>query len=249
MFGIFLRCSAVNRAKTKTVSPRKLVLNLKEITLYVGEEEKLSVKRVRPSSASTKVNWSVKNKKIADVSKSGKLTAKSPGKTVIVASSQKKSSVKATVTLTVKKVPEKVEKECSIIGGFYRDQSEWVFKHINSGCTVVRSMQEFQNVIKEIKKRDNSFWLDDSVLSKYRETDFEKESLVFLYCLGGGEIASLYTQFDEKGRLKGVITLRNKKNQLTPEEKAANAKVEYVGILMLEREDEMMIDYYEIKDK
>ena len=53
----------------------------KSITLYKGKSKQLKIK-----GTSKKVKWSSKNRRIATVSSKGKVTAKAPGRTQIIAS-------------------------------------------------------------------------------------------------------------------------------------------------------------------
>lgn len=68
-------------------------LNKKKITVYVGQSTTLKVK-----GASGKVAWSTKNKKIAKVSKAGKIIGKKAGTTAITARINKKT-LKCKVTV------------------------------------------------------------------------------------------------------------------------------------------------------
>lgn len=70
----------------------------KNVSLVVGEQKKLSVK-----GASGTVTWSSNKKSVADVSKSGVVTAKKAGSAVITAKVGKKSY---TCKVTVKKLPK-----------------------------------------------------------------------------------------------------------------------------------------------
>lgn len=89
-------CSQMaSAAKKKT--PK---LSSKSVTLKVGSSKKITVKN-KPSKA--KVTWSSKNKKIAKVSKKGKITAVKKGNTKVIAKVvYKKGKKKVTKKLTVK---------------------------------------------------------------------------------------------------------------------------------------------------
>ena len=83
------------------VEPKKVKIKQgKKATLKVGK--KLSLKAVlSPAGSSSKLTWTSSNKKIATVSKTGKVTAKKPGKVKITVKTKK--GKKATITITVKK--------------------------------------------------------------------------------------------------------------------------------------------------
>ncbi len=89
--------------KKAKAMPKKIVLSHKKLVLHVEETEKLSVIKVKPKTASAKVLWFSGNKKVAAVSKAGKVTAKKAGRTTITAVSRKNPHVKAVIKLTVKK--------------------------------------------------------------------------------------------------------------------------------------------------
>lgn len=88
--------------KSKT-APEKIILNQKRVLLHIGKKKKMSVVKVKPSTASAEVFWVSKNKKVAIVSKSGKIVAKRAGKTTITAVSKKNPNIKATIKVMVKK--------------------------------------------------------------------------------------------------------------------------------------------------
>lgn len=66
--------------QTDVQASSAIVLNKKKVTLKVGKTYQLKV-----SGTKKTVKWSSKNKKIATVSKKGKITAKKAGKTTIIA--------------------------------------------------------------------------------------------------------------------------------------------------------------------
>ena len=67
--------------------------------MYVGEKTTLKVKKVKPTKASKKVIWKSSNKKVATISKAGRLKGKKKGSTKITASIGK---LKKTMTVKVK---------------------------------------------------------------------------------------------------------------------------------------------------
>ncbi len=90
--------------QNEKVTTKKLTLSKKKATLTVKQSVKLSVKR-NPISAKEKITWSSSNKKVATVSKSGKVTAKKAGKATITAKTS--NGKKATCKITVKKATKK----------------------------------------------------------------------------------------------------------------------------------------------
>ena len=90
--------------QNEKVTTKKLTLSKKKATLTVKQSVKLRVKR-NPISAKEKITWSSSNKKVATVSKSGKVTAKRAGKATITAKTS--NGKKATCKITVKKATKK----------------------------------------------------------------------------------------------------------------------------------------------
>ncbi len=88
---VFMSACALFPSRVQAASgPR---LNKTKVVVYVGKKTALKIK-----GASGKVVWSTKDKKIAAVSRSGKVTGKKAGKTIIKAKVDKKS-VKCAVTV------------------------------------------------------------------------------------------------------------------------------------------------------
>ena len=71
-------------------------------TMYVGSTIKIKAK-IKPAKATQKVSFVSTNKKVATVSKNGKIKAKKAGKTTITVRSKKKSSVVKRLKIVVKK--------------------------------------------------------------------------------------------------------------------------------------------------
>lgn len=93
------------KIKVKTLKAKKIRLNKKKAVLHVGETLKLKTK-LNPKGATAKIKWKSSKKKVAAVSKKGKITAKKKGKAVITA--QLPNGKKATCKITVKKaVPQR----------------------------------------------------------------------------------------------------------------------------------------------
>ena len=89
---------------TVVPAPKKVSVKPKKLTIGVGE--KVAVKATITKGSQATLTWSTKNKKIATVSKDGKITGKKAGKTTVTVKAQ--NGVKASVTVTVKNAPKKV---------------------------------------------------------------------------------------------------------------------------------------------
>ena len=163
--------SAKGKSVVKKNMPKKIVLNRTELLLYPGEERKLRVEYIKPEKASAKVVWKSKRKAVASISPKGELKARKPVKTTITAISKKNPKVKAVVKVTVKKRPEKKEKECafggrrhynigSLLTGYARE------KRLNP--VVFRSKEDILAYIKEANE-------DDCIYNKY--SDYYKQKI------------------------------------------------------------------------
>lgn len=89
------------RSEAATQKTKSITLNAKSKSLTVGKTYQLKVKQVKPSKASKSVTWKSSNKKIATVSKKGKVTAKKPGTVKITATSKSNKKVKAVCKIKV----------------------------------------------------------------------------------------------------------------------------------------------------
>lgn len=98
---VLLRPAELIEAKQRPL-PKKIVLNVKSIKMHVGDTNMLTVKSVKPRKASKNVKWNSKNKKIASVTRKGKVEAKKAGTTIIIAQSVKNKKIKAKVKVIVK---------------------------------------------------------------------------------------------------------------------------------------------------
>lgn len=85
------------KVQKKPVVLKKLSVNKKKVTLTKGKSTTIVVTK-SPITAQDKVTFKTSNKKVATVSKSGKITAKKAGKATITVKAGKKS-VKITVTV------------------------------------------------------------------------------------------------------------------------------------------------------
>lgn len=90
----------VNAATKK--APTKITLKATAKTVDVKGKVTVSVKSVKPSSASKSVTYRSSNKDVATVNKDGVVTGKKTGTAKITAVSKKSKKVKATITITVK---------------------------------------------------------------------------------------------------------------------------------------------------
>ncbi|MBR6890510.1 MAG: Ig-like domain-containing protein, partial [Clostridia bacterium] len=89
---------------TVVPAPKKVTVKPKKLTVGVGEKVALKATITKGSQAT--LTWSTKDKKIATVSKDGKITGKKAGKTTVTVKAQ--NGVKANVTVTVKNAPKKI---------------------------------------------------------------------------------------------------------------------------------------------
>ncbi|MCI9564544.1 MAG: hypothetical protein HFG30_00860 [Eubacterium sp.] len=87
--------------QTNVQAKGKMKLNKKKVTLYVGKKVKLKVKN---KTVKKKVKWKSTNKKVATVTKKGRVKAKKPGRATIIAKVGKKK-LKCKVVVKKKKVP------------------------------------------------------------------------------------------------------------------------------------------------
>lgn len=104
-----ITCKSVDNPKVTascivnvTIKTKGVELPTKKLTLYVSATKTLKAEVLPANATNKKVTWSSSNKSVATVSKSGKITAKKPGKTVITVKT-KSGGYKATCTVTVKK--------------------------------------------------------------------------------------------------------------------------------------------------
>lgn len=97
-------CMICNATQTKTIATLKpfVKLSKKSLKLKVGKTYKLNVKYAKGDSVK---QWKSSNKKVATVSKSGKIKAKKKGtvKITVILKSKKKASCKVVVKATTKK--------------------------------------------------------------------------------------------------------------------------------------------------
>ncbi len=104
-----ITCKSVDNPKvtatcivTVKVKTTGVKLPTKKLTLYLSQTKTLKAE-ILPSNATSKsVTWSSSDKKVATVSKTGKITAKKPGKSIITVKT-KSGGYKAQCTVTVKK--------------------------------------------------------------------------------------------------------------------------------------------------
>ena len=261
---LFLICmmSVLPAAAKSKPAPTKLVLSREKIMLYTGESKKLFVEKTKPVDAAAKVTWKTKNKKIAVVTKYGKITAKKPGKTIITAVSKKNPSVKAAVQVTVKKSPAKVEKECTVSGKGYNNgascglESDYLLacslRHYPDGI-IVRSREGFNEIRRVWNKSTGAMPFRKTELAEYADMDFTKESLVILTIweepgIYDFQVTSLTTKFDASGKLEGVISVRDNMpgvSSNTPSNAITTQVLEpFTVAVKIRKKDEAMIDYF-----
>lgn len=94
----------VKHANAAAKSPKKITLKTTSKTVDVNGTVKVSVKSVKPSTASKTVTFKSSDKKVATVTKKGIVKGKKAGTVVITATSKKDNNVKAKIKITVKNV-------------------------------------------------------------------------------------------------------------------------------------------------
>lgn len=151
--------------QAKAAKAKKLTLNVKTLTMQVGDRMNLKVTQTTPSSASKKVTWKTSNKKLVSVSKSGVIRAKKKGSATITARSKNgkaavkckiKVNGKATVksktlvayfsaTDTTKGIAEKIAKASG--GDLYRvtPAKKYTSKDLNYNNDASRATKEQNN--------------------------------------------------------------------------------------------------------
>ena len=259
--------SALPAAAKAKPAPKKITLSREKIVLYKGESKKLIVEKTKPADASPKVTWTSKNKKVANVSKYGMITAKKPGRTTITAISKKNPSVKAAVQVTVKKAPKKTEKKCPVSGHslasyeFFKFEEIYFYTYLRGysytdrlNGVIVRSRDGFN----EMKKLWNKYYPDrpfrKTAMAEYGSIDFSKESLVLLdICIAPYrnyyyQVTSLTTKFDTSGKLEGIIDIHDNTPYTPSDPHAITPQVEYPCTLAfrVKKGDEAMIDHFRI---
>lgn len=263
---------AVAKAKT---APKKITLSREKIVLYKGESKKLIVEKTKPASASPKVTWTSKNKKVADVSKYGRITAKKPGRTIITAVSKKDPSVRAKVQMIVKKAPAKTEKEYPISGvGLVSDEDcELVDFYRNTyACqsgmdgVIVRSRDGFNEMKKLWNKNSRDLPFRKTAMAEYGNIDFSKESLIILRPRSslsgpGHGVTSISVKFNASGKLEGIIDVHstapiyphnpNDATTCISESAAVRPAVPapYPLYFRIKKGDESMIDCFRIREE
>lgn len=91
-------------AQAATTAKKSITLNLKKTTMYVGEADTLSVKKVK-GLKSKAVTFKSSNAAIVSVNSKGKVSAKKVGKATITVTSKSNKAVKSTCTITVQNAP------------------------------------------------------------------------------------------------------------------------------------------------
>ncbi len=252
-------------AKSKP-APKKLFLNREKIQLYVGESKKMAVQKAKPANASIKVTWKSKNKRIANVSERGMITAKKPGRTIITAVSKKNPSIKAAVKVTVKKSPAKKEKKDIPVriydlprkaghlwGAYAQSCGSWVpgrkGLYRNPNVLIIRSNDGFKELKKAWNKSMN--WpFRETGLAGFEDMDFSKYSLVLLHHPFGYVYifpdGFLSTRFDESGNLQGVLKTHTE-STISDGDIVPAVVIEHYIAVQIKKSDEAMIDSLNVR--
>ena len=127
---------------------KKVKLNKVKATIYVGKTVQLKV-----NNNKKKVKWSSSNKKVATVSKRGKLTGKKAGKATITAQIGKKKYkckiiVKKKAVVNQTKVPETKKNLEGTTTNDYGDNGEdWIVKSTSDKCWIQEYVGTDKNIV------------------------------------------------------------------------------------------------------
>ena len=143
-------CYVCGKRRYKSIKKLKpyAKLSRKKVTLKVGKTKKLKVKRARGDKVKS---WKSSNKRIATVSKGGKIRAKKRGKATITVTlkSGKKARCKVTVKAAKKRRPKRGS---SGSGKVYWTPSGSVY-HVSRSCpTLSRSRTVYSGSISQSHK-------------------------------------------------------------------------------------------------
>ena len=173
-----------SKSKPKT-EEQKIILSDTSLSLDKGETETL--KATLTSKIKKKgVTWKSSDKKIATVSKKGKITAKAYGTVTITCTSKKDKKIKATCTVNVRKpktellttFEEIVKTSFSPINQYVKYNSKPSYMNDSSGRTVWSAGYTANGVLRKV--------------TAYKENSYEK--LAYTLCDGwGGPAVSLLT--------------------------------------------------------
>ena len=132
-FSVTAYANAAQKNKTS------ISISKKSVTLTKGKTYKLKMKNANAK----KVKWSSKNKKVATV-KNGRITAKSVGKTTIIAK-YKKKTYKCKVTVKAKKKPTTTKKETTTNQGKKKESTTSSETTTNTTTTSTTSTTQSTN--------------------------------------------------------------------------------------------------------
>ena len=127
---------------------KKVKLNKVKATIYVGKTVQLKV-----NNNKKKVKWSSSNKKVATVSKRGKVTGKKAGKATITAQIGKKKYkckiiVKKKAVVNQTKVPETKKNLEGTTTNDYGDNGEdWIVKSTSDKCWIQEYVGTDKNIV------------------------------------------------------------------------------------------------------
>lgn len=147
-------------AQAATTAKQSITLNLKKTTMYVGEADTLSVKKVK-GLKSKAVTFKSSNAAIVSVNSKGKVSAKKVGKATITVTSKSNKAVKSTCTITVQNAPatQAINLECKyasiILGETYKTNivsiegvstQDLLFKSSDTSIATVNSNGEIKGL-------------------------------------------------------------------------------------------------------
>lgn len=150
------------KSATANIVTTALSLNSSSAKLVAGKTKTLKA-TIAPANSVSDVTWSSSDKSVATVSKSGKITAKKPGKAVITAKSAAKS-----VTCTVTVVPAKTTIKSAAKTGKGKIQIKWKSAKGAQKYYIYRSTSGKSGTFKRVKTSTKNSWTNKGLTSGKR---------------------------------------------------------------------------------
>ncbi len=173
--------------QAKGETPKQIILSSKNQTIYTDQSITLKVKKTVPKGASTDVRWSSSNKKVARVTKSGKVTGIKAGTATITAVSKKDKTVKASCKVKVLKYKAKTikaKKSYTSSSNPYLKSSGKTYRVITSYKELTTFKKDMQKQYKKYNSPGTKAYFQKSALgkklNKYKESYFESKVLIVI---------------------------------------------------------------------
>lgn len=147
-------------------APKQIILSSKNQTIYTNQTITLKVKKVKPKGALTDVKWSSSDKKVAKVTKEGKVTGVKAGTATITAVSKKDKTVKASCKIKVLKFKTKTLK----VKKSYVSSSNPYLESSGKTYKVIKTYGEFSDFKKDMQKKYAKY------NSRGSESEFQKSA-------------------------------------------------------------------------